>query len=104
MPDTEAIAPIVVLLVLLAGIRLVRAAPLPMLLAVCLLGAAVDTGVVEPPRIGALERARADVAAWQDERAAGLSCAAGAREALDLPDDEALALLERHCPGVAAHR
>lgn len=80
-----------------AALRLLRAAPVPFLVAVCLLGAAVDTGLVSAPRPAVLERAERELGAWQQETAAGISCQVASREAGSVSDDDAIALLERHC-------
>ena len=81
----------------IAALRLFRAAPLPFLVALCLLGAALDTGRVSAPRPVALERAEHELGAWQQETAATVSCRVASREALGAPDEDAIALLEQHC-------
>lgn len=58
------------------------------IVAACLFAWALDAGVVELPLPGP---------AWQEEQAARISCNVAATEALGLPEDQALRLLERHC-------
>lgn len=102
MSKTDAIHLVLAVLALAATVRLARTAPVPALVAVCIAGWALQAGAVALPAPAALGRAEADLAAWQDRQAARISCQVAARGALDRTEDEALALLERHCRGRAS--
>lgn len=88
---------VLAVLAAIAALRLFRAAPMPFLVALCLLGAVLDSGLVSPPHPAALERAEQELGAWQQETAAGVSCRVASSEALGVPDEDAIALFERHC-------
>ena len=88
---------VLAVLAAIAALRLLRAAPVPFLVALCLLGAALDMGLVRAPRPAAFERAEHELGAWQQETAATVSCRVASREAIGARDEDAIALLERHC-------
>lgn len=81
-------------LALAAGVawRVVRAAPAPVLLAACLLGAAAQNGIVDFPRPEALAR-------WQQDQAARMACERAAVRGLTASDEDTVRLLERYCRG-----
>ena len=81
----------------IAALRLLRAAPMPFLVALCLLGAALDSGLLTPPRLAAHERAEQELGTWQRDTAATISCRVASVEAAGVSDEDAIALLERHC-------